>query len=127
MDECEKLFAELDTIHSEKDEYIVHVAKQLSSQTDYIKQLEKRILLLEGRLKDARLSFPAKKEISRADASYYDENRRRPNPLGRVITPQQASEERTRSLVKDYYKGSLSYSALIKSIEENPLRRAGII
>jgi hypothetical protein len=99
----------------------MHVAKQLSSQTDYIrrlksdlekgdsyiKQLEKRILLLEGRLKDARFPFPAIKQGE---------------PRVRF-----EKEENTRSLVNDYYKGNLSYTALIKSIKENPLRRAGII
>jgi len=94
MDECEKLFAELDNIQGEKDNCIRRLKADLEDKNSYIKQLEKRVLLLEGRLKSSVFH-------------YYQEEPRR---------LKFDKEELTRSLVKDYYKGKLSYDALVSRI-----------
>jgi len=98
MDEFNELFSEIEAIHGETDKCIKKLEAENKRKDDYIKQLENRILLLEERLKKSS-----------------------PPAIQQTIT------------WKHYYK-KLSYEELReqglikpKSIEENPLRKAGII
>jgi pyruvate/2-oxoacid:ferredoxin oxidoreductase alpha subunit len=68
MDECEKLFAELDTIHSEKDEYIKKLKAETKQKDDFIKKLKKSLecLEVEKDLTEQRNEY-LHKEIRRSD------------------------------------------------------------
>jgi hypothetical protein len=87
MDEYDYLFAQLEAATKEKDEYI--------------KQLENRILLLEGRLKEFTRS---------SGAACYDHNKATPEPGRRVRFEK---EELTRSHINEYYRGKITYTQLI--------------
>uniref|UniRef100_A0A6C0F554 Uncharacterized protein n=1 Tax=viral metagenome TaxID=1070528 RepID=A0A6C0F554_9ZZZZ len=94
MDECDELFAELEAATKEKDDYIKRLEADLEDKNSYIKQLEKRVKLLEKCLESSVfIRKPKEPESLKFD-----------------------KEELTRSLVMDFYKGKLSYDALLSRV-----------
>jgi len=114
MDEFNELFSEIEAIHGETDKCIKKLEAENKRKDEYIKQLEHRILLLEECLKKS--SPPAiRQTISRSG-------------------PIRISHEVKKKIMDEHYFKKLPYEELReyglikpKSIEENPLRKAGII
>lgn len=116
MDEFNELFSEIEAIHGETDKCIKKLEAENKRKDDYIKQLENRILLLEEWWKNQIPGPPAiQQTITRSG-------------------PIRISPEVKKKIMDEHYFKKLPYEQLreyglikSKSIEENPLRKAGII